>query len=205
MLSAVHVIAEKIVDEKKKNAGRAPWGFASRLLKQGKETFPNMSMRTINNYVIKIEKGVKKTIVKHSILLGSNASTLSTLTDPFTNRAPSNINTSSGSGTSLNETPNDADEDASISKGIGGRPKGTTTQLQLDLRRRIEAATKEATEELEIMQHNEKATGKGRLLKGFLTDIINECKSRHSLDDTIEINEDTVRQRVKRKSNCGTV
>ena len=43
MLSAVHVIAEKIVDEKKKNAGRAPWGFASRLLKQGKETFPNMS------------------------------------------------------------------------------------------------------------------------------------------------------------------
>jgi hypothetical protein len=108
-----------------------------------------MSMRPINNYVIKIEKGVKKTIVKHSILLGSNASTLSTLTDPFTNSAPSN--TSSGSGTSLNETLNDADKDASISKGVGGRPKGTTAHLQLDLRHRIEAATKKATEELEIM------------------------------------------------------
>ena len=60
MLSAVRVIAEKIVDEKKKNAGRAPWGFALRLLKQGKETFPNMSMRPINNYVIKIGKRCKE-------------------------------------------------------------------------------------------------------------------------------------------------
>ena len=140
MLSAVCVIAEKIVDEKKKNAGRAPWGFASRLLKQGKETFPNMSMRTINNYVIKIEKGEKNIVVKRSILLKRNASTLSTLTDPFTNSAPSNTNTSSGSGTSLNETVNDAGEDVSISKGVGGRPKGTTAHLQLDLRHRIEAA-----------------------------------------------------------------
>ncbi len=119
MLSAVRVIAEKIVDAKKKNDGKAPWGFASQ--KQGKETFPNMSMRTINNYIIKIEKGVKNTVVKHSILLRSNASTLSILSDPFTNSAPSNINTSSGSGTSLNETVNDADEDVSINKGVGGR------------------------------------------------------------------------------------
>jgi hypothetical protein len=140
MLSAVCVIAEKIVDAKKKNDGRASWGFASQLLKQGKENFPNMSMRTINNFVINIEKGVKNTLVKCSILLRSNASTLSTLIDPFTNSAPSNTNTSSGSGTSLNETVNDAGEDVSISKGVGGRPKGTTAHLQLDLRHRIEAA-----------------------------------------------------------------
>jgi hypothetical protein len=55
------------------------------------------------------------------------------------------------------------------------------------------------------MQNNKKATGKGRVQKGFLTDIINECKARHSLDDTIQIKDDTVRQRVKRKSNSGTV
>ncbi len=162
-------------------------------------------MRTINNYVIKIEKGEKNIVVKRSILLKRNASTLSTLSDPCTNSAPSNINISSGSGTSLYETLNDADEDVSINKGIGGRPKGTTAHLQLDLRRRIEAATREATEELEIVQSNEKATGKFRVQKGFITDIINECKSQHSLDGTIQINEDTVRQRVKRKSNSGTV
>jgi hypothetical protein len=198
MLSAVRVIAEKIVGEKKRNNGRAPWGLASQLLKQGKETFPNLSMRTINNYVIKIEEDVNNTVVKCTILLRSNASTLSTLTDPLTNNAPSNINTSSGNGASLNETLNVANEDASINNGVGRRPKGTTAHLQLDLRHRIEAATRDATDELEIVQNNEKA-------KGFLNNIINECKSQHSLDDSIQINEDTARQRVKRKSNSGTV
>jgi hypothetical protein len=57
MLSAVTLIAQKIVTEKANNDGRVPWGFASKLLKQGKETFPKMSMRTINNYVLKIELG----------------------------------------------------------------------------------------------------------------------------------------------------
>jgi hypothetical protein len=55
MLRSATVIAEKIVAEKKKNNGRVPWGFAANLLKQGRETFPKMSTRTINNYIKKIE------------------------------------------------------------------------------------------------------------------------------------------------------
>jgi hypothetical protein len=47
------VIAEKVVTEKMKNDGRVPWGFASKLLKQGRETFPKMSMRAVNNYIKK--------------------------------------------------------------------------------------------------------------------------------------------------------
>jgi hypothetical protein len=31
------------VIEKQKNDGRVPWGFAARLLKEGKETFPSIS------------------------------------------------------------------------------------------------------------------------------------------------------------------
>ncbi len=42
MLVSVN-IAEKIVTKKQKNDGREPWGFAARLLKEGKETFPSIS------------------------------------------------------------------------------------------------------------------------------------------------------------------
>jgi hypothetical protein len=51
MLSAIKLIAEKIVDKKAKSNGRVPWGYAKELLKEGRETFPKMSMRTINRTV----------------------------------------------------------------------------------------------------------------------------------------------------------
>jgi hypothetical protein len=35
MLSAIAVLEKKIVNEQAKNDGRVPWGFASKLLKQG--------------------------------------------------------------------------------------------------------------------------------------------------------------------------
>jgi hypothetical protein len=59
MLSAVNVIAEKNVVVKPKKNRRVPGGFAVKLLKQGKETFPKMSMRTINNYSLRLEEGKK--------------------------------------------------------------------------------------------------------------------------------------------------
>ena len=56
MIVAIKYVAEQIIIEKEKNNGRVPWGFSARLLKEGRETFPKMSMRTINNYIIKLEK-----------------------------------------------------------------------------------------------------------------------------------------------------
>jgi len=44
MLVSVNYIAEQIVMEKKKNEGRVPWGFASKLLKEGQQMFPKISM-----------------------------------------------------------------------------------------------------------------------------------------------------------------
>jgi hypothetical protein len=59
MLSAAKVIAQKIVEKKAANNGWAPWGFASNLLKHGRQFHPKMSMRTINNYIKGLEN-VKK-------------------------------------------------------------------------------------------------------------------------------------------------
>jgi hypothetical protein len=49
MLVSVKYTAEQIVSEKEKNN-------ASKLLKEGSETFPKMSMRTINKYITKLGK-----------------------------------------------------------------------------------------------------------------------------------------------------
>jgi len=56
MLSACKVIAQKVVNKKASNNGRAPWGCASDLLKQGREIHPKMSLWTINNYIKVLEK-----------------------------------------------------------------------------------------------------------------------------------------------------
>ena len=53
MLSAVQVIAEKIVLLKKRNDGKVPYGEFSKLWNAGKETYPKMSRKTINNGLAK--------------------------------------------------------------------------------------------------------------------------------------------------------
>jgi hypothetical protein len=60
MLVSIKYVAEQVAAAKARNNGRVPWGFASKLLKEGHQTFPKMSMRTINNYIIRLEKEKKK-------------------------------------------------------------------------------------------------------------------------------------------------
>jgi len=69
MLSAAKVIAQQIVEKKSSNNGRAPWGFASQLLKQGREIYPKLSMRTINNYILKLENEMKEKTIGRTILV----------------------------------------------------------------------------------------------------------------------------------------
>jgi hypothetical protein len=57
MLGAAKVIAEQIVNKNVRNNGRVSWGCAASLLKQGREIYPKMSMRTINNYIKRLESG----------------------------------------------------------------------------------------------------------------------------------------------------
>jgi hypothetical protein len=93
MLSAVNVIAEKIVAMKVKNNGRVPWGYASKLLKEGKETFPKISMRTINNYILRLEEGKMRSNIGHTILVSQSTATLSTLTPSMEQNITSEITT----------------------------------------------------------------------------------------------------------------
>jgi hypothetical protein len=81
MLSAAKVVAQKIFEKKASNNGWDPWGFASSLLKQGREIHPKMSMRTINNYIKKLENGSEY----GRIILVDNSSSnqLSSITNPI--------------------------------------------------------------------------------------------------------------------------
>jgi len=51
-------IAQKLVESKAANGGRVPYGYFTELLDGGKECFPKLSRRTINNHVTRIEKGL---------------------------------------------------------------------------------------------------------------------------------------------------
>jgi hypothetical protein len=51
MLGVAKVIARKIYGEKVKRNGRVPYGLTSKLLNKGKETYPQMSRKTIYNYI----------------------------------------------------------------------------------------------------------------------------------------------------------
>ena len=163
MMGAVKVIAKKIVDEKVKNNGRAPWGFASKLLEEGRKTFPSMSRRTLNNYIERLEKELK---IGRTIITDGSSYNMSSITDrnsygdnEASNNASANgpsiqpndstsAKTSDTSDTDSNSDLDDADdvttEEASGITGIGtgndnhpklgGRPKGSTIASGIDLK-----------------------------------------------------------------------
>jgi len=58
MYNAAAQIAQKLVQSKAANGGRIRYGYAAELLKTGQECFPTLSRRTINNHILRIEKGV---------------------------------------------------------------------------------------------------------------------------------------------------
>jgi len=92
MNKAVRHIAEEIVAAKPGLDGRTPRGFAEKLVKEGKETFPKITMNKVN-YAIKL---IKDELKKGSLSL--NASNISSLTDD--NSVVSTASTNVTSGTS---------------------------------------------------------------------------------------------------------
>jgi hypothetical protein len=200
MLVSVNYIAEKNVTEKQKNDGRILWGFVARLLKEGKETFPSMSMRTVNNYVKRIEKR-SGTVIKPT-----NITTISSLTgDSKTTTGDSNGSTDSESEVeSINSGSNGSAYSESTVESIrlGGCPRGSTAAYSLELRKKAEAATKECVSLLSDLQREMKREGR-RLRKGAIKDTITQCAARHNLPPSDEIKTETVKQRLKRKTTKG--
>ncbi len=118
------------------------------MLKEGRETFPKMSMRTINNYVIKEEKNRN---VISTILVDSSSNNMSSLTDPefhVTTTAESTLANPDYSSDSSVESSND-----SVAIKVGSHLKGMTISNALDsIKKRKAIATNEAIEELAQMQ-----------------------------------------------------
>jgi len=92
MNKAVRHIAEEIVAAKPGLDGCTPRGFAEKLVKEGKETFPKITMNKVN-YAINL---IKDELKKGSLSL--NASNVSSLTDD--NSVVSTASTNVTSGTS---------------------------------------------------------------------------------------------------------
>jgi hypothetical protein len=220
MLSAAKVIAQQIVEKKSSNNGRAPWGFASQLLKQGREIYPKLSMRTINNYILKLENEMKEKTIGRTILVDNSTNNLSSLTDPdcygaasttgdnsskSNNSIQSNNDASSNSASAaqpIDDVPFDSESENEPPNLLGGRPKGSTISSSLELKKRIRDAMDHAVRELKKVQVLGKAT-KERLRKGALTEIIAESKRKYLLEDNITINEGSIRQRLKRSTKSG--
>jgi hypothetical protein len=213
MLVSVKYIAKKIAAEKEKNGGRVPWGFAARLLKEGKETFPNMSMRTVNNYIKRIENPmttIGPILVNKSS--GTNITAVSSLTeddDLLSNKSntQSDYEITSNSETTATSGSNgstDSESEAEVeSIRLGGRPRGSTAAYSLELRKRIEAATRESVSLLSDLQREMKRQGR-RLSKGVIEDTISQCAARHNLPPSVELKTGTIKQRLKRQSTKGT-
>jgi hypothetical protein len=152
MLSAVQVIAEKIVLLKKENNGKLPYGEFSKLWNAGKETYPKMSRRTINNYVKKIESAAENKLPS-LVIYRAHGSKVSNLTGSTLDEAESisaNINMSisngakSGSICDSVSTSNESISEVilgSVTKQsdpcLGGRPKGSTVQAANDLKKKL--------------------------------------------------------------------
>ncbi len=223
MLSAIDVIAAKVVEMKKNNGGRMPYGELSKMLKEGKKIYPSLSRRTVNNHIKKLEheelplRTRLLTIVKgKEESKNTDVSSISKLTVS----SKSHTSTSFQSECSISKY-NAASSESSIDRcdvassapsiteanvlapavTLGGRPKGTTLAYSADLSSNIEEATKEAVKELAKMSL--KAHASGRLERGALTVIIHEAKQKYKVPDDVVILPATIRQRLKRGSNSG--
>jgi hypothetical protein len=202
MLNSAKCIAEMIIDEKVKNDGRVPWGFAAKLLNEGRKTFPNLSRRTINNYVIKLQKERK---IGRSVTVDSLSNDISSLTTPNGGAETSNHDNTEDSSHTDSTDSDDSDSysnfsnDENVHQNIGGRPKGSTVASSLELKKRVDLAMEDAVNKLREAQAKSKNTNE-RMKKGALTEIISNTKAKYDLGDSITINPGSIRQRVKRNT-----
>ncbi len=91
---------------------------------------------------------------------------------------------------------NPAEIDGYTTKSSIGRHKGSTSSFYMDLKERIELATREAVKRLEA-EKRKKRSSKARLSKGLLDIIIAAAKDKCAIPDDLELNKVTIRKRVE--------
>jgi hypothetical protein len=132
MLSAVQVIAEKIVSLKKQNDGKVPYGEFSKLWNAGKETYPKMSWKTINNYVKKIESAAENKFPS-LVITSAHGSKVSNLTGSTLNETESISASTSESSSNSAESGSITDSESASSESIGEEVILDSGSMQMDL------------------------------------------------------------------------
>ncbi len=128
------VIAQQIAEKKSSNNGWAPWGFASQLLKQGREIYLKLSMRTINNYILKLENEMKEKTIGRTILVDNSTNNLSSLKDPDCYEAASTTGDDSSKSNASIQSNNDASSNsASVAQSINDVPFNSESENELQI------------------------------------------------------------------------
>jgi hypothetical protein len=128
MERAVRHIAEEILAAKPTADQRTPRGFADKLLKEAKETFPKLSMNKINYAIKKMKEGLKKGAL-------SLSSSLSSLTNDTSAGNPTSNSTSAGTEPTSNSTVGSSNASVESSSSNewsdnDSAPKKTTTAAE---------------------------------------------------------------------------
>jgi hypothetical protein len=163
----------------------------------GRKIFPYLNMNMIN-YCIRKTKMKRVTvadILPMIITVRSQNSELSSLTvkhHPINAGAIALLSLSSNLGSTF--TTECTSENVSVQKqSTAGRPKGTTDSAAIDLRERIESATKEAAERLKLYHKTIRHRKNQKFPKGSLNKLIESAKQKYEVPEDVEICKETIR------------
>ena len=195
-------IAELVDDAAAKNGGRVPKGFIPKVIQQFSIVAPGLNRDKINYYRKEYEKKRKRGALHGgSDIVTPESSALAGL--------PQNDERGATNGSALvvvtpesllaSSLPQDDDAGPPRKRQKGGRPKGTTvksSQAEYDIYQKVCA---EAARDFQNALDEVAKTGKCRMKKGLLDQIIQDVKTRHNVEH-FEIPLATIRKRISRKN-----
>ncbi len=107
--------------------------------KMGRETFPKMSLRTVNNYVENLDKEQLDKRLGTCLLLSNSTTTISSITNGGASEATDHTSADSSDVSSESEQSTFASSDNSTEAesiiNLGGRPKGTAAAASHEIQK----------------------------------------------------------------------
>jgi hypothetical protein len=140
--------------------------------------FPKMSLRTVKNYVKKLEKEQEDKRLG-TLVLSSSTTTISSITTDGASESTDHASADSSDASSESEQSTFASSDSSTEeesiKNLGGHPKGTTAAASHEIQKN-ELATNTSMQMIKELKDKMRREG-ARVQKGALADIIKPCKN----------------------------
>ncbi len=186
--SAEH-IASQIISSRIRDKERTAKGFAKNLLQEGRKIFPNLNMNMIN-YCIRKTKTKRVTVANILPMIITERSPNSELSSLTVEQHPINagaiallsLSSNLGSTATTECTP---ENDSVQKQSTAGQPKGTMESASIDLRERIESATKETAARLKLYHKTICHIKNQKLPKGSLNELIEAAKQKHGVPEDV--------------------